>query len=153
EGLGLVDLIGLLEEAPEPSPISLMPQTSGWIVLGIVLVVSGIFVVRWVQRRIRAGAYRRAALRELASAKNDPALVASILRRTALTAFPREQIATLAGAEWLAFLDRSFPGNGFSDGPGRIFAIAPFRPQVPDPDAMVLARDWIKRHRSSQRAA
>ena len=55
--------------------------------------------------RHQRNAYRRAALQELATA--DAGAISAILKRTALAAFPREQVASLSGAEWLAFLDRT----------------------------------------------
>ena len=84
----LVDLIGRLVEPPEPAPVSLVPQTAGWWVLGALLLSAlgyGLwrFMLHW-----RADAYRRAALSELALAPDDPAAIASILRRAALAAYP-----------------------------------------------------------------
>lgn len=153
EGLNLIQLLDLLEAAPEPARVSLTPQTGGWAVLAVVIVLLLFAGVRWAMRRHRASAYRRAALRELASANAEPAVVASILRRTALVAYPREDVATLSGAEWLAFLDQSYAGSGFADGPGRVFATAPFRPTPPNPAATALACDWIRRHRKSAPAS
>ena len=153
KGLGLVDLIELLEEVPEPPPISLTPQTPGWIVLGVVVVVLLILLLRWALQRYRAEAYRRAALRELGQAGDDPAAIAIVLRRTALAAYPRAEIAALAGADWLAFLDRTFQGNGFSEGAGQVIATAPFRPHPSNSDAAKLARDWIRGHRRDAEAA
>ena len=51
------------------------------------------------------------------------------------------------GADWLAFLDASYGGTGFSDGPGRVLAEAPWRPCPPAPGLPPLARDWVRRHR------
>jgi hypothetical protein len=69
---------------------------------------------RWQQNR-----YRREAIAELArheenlrdAARRATALVAvaELLKRTAITAFPREQVAGLTGAAWFAFLDRTGP--------------------------------------------
>ncbi|MFA3917009.1 DUF4381 domain-containing protein [Ruegeria hyattellae] len=147
KGLGLVDLIDLLEEVPEPRAIPLTPQTPGWIVMGVVAAALLFLLLHWMLRRHRAEAYRRAALRELAQAGDDPGAVATILRRTALVAFPRAEVASLAGSDWLAFLDGTFKGTGFLDGAGKDFATAPFRPHAPNPEAKKLARDWIRGHR------
>ena len=88
QGLGLVELINLLEEVPEPPPIAMTPQTPGWIVLGVVVAVLLFLLLRWAVQRHRAEAYRRAALRELEQAGDDPAAISTVLRRTALAAFP-----------------------------------------------------------------
>ncbi|MEP5516176.1 MAG: DUF4381 domain-containing protein, partial [Bauldia litoralis] len=73
---------------------------------------------------------------------------ATILRRTALAAFPRHDVAGLQGDAWLAFLDASYPGSGFSDGPGAVIARAPYEPAADAPGLAALATDWIRRHRS-----
>lgn len=146
DGLDLVELIDLLEEVPEPPPVAMTPQTSGWIVLGLVLLAAIVVFARWFWRRWRATAYRRAALRELQLAEDDPVQIASILRRTALVAFPRPEIASLAGEEWLAFLDRSYPGSAFLTGPGRVLATAPYRGVAPSIDLARAATDWVRRH-------
>ena len=86
KGLGLVELIELLEEVPEPPPVSMMPQTLGWIVVGLVLAALLFLLIRWAVRRHREEAYRRAALRELDEAGDDPAAISAVLRRTALAA-------------------------------------------------------------------
>jgi Ca-activated chloride channel family protein len=147
QGLGLVDLINLLEEVPEPPPISLNPQTPGWIVLGVVVAVLLFLALRWVLRRHRAEAYRRAAMRELEQAGDDPAAIANVLRRTALAAYPRTEVAGLAGRDWLAFLDRTYQGTGFSKGEGQVFAVAPYQACSVDPESAKLAGEWIRNHR------
>ena len=130
-----------------------MPQTPGWIVLGIVVAILLFLLLRLAVRRHRAEAYRRAALRELAQVGEDPAAIANVLRRTALAAYPRAEVAGLSGPDWLAFLDRTFPATGFADGKGEVFAVAPFQTQPSDPVAAKLARDWVRGHRRDPEAA
>jgi hypothetical protein len=145
--LTLVELLELLEPVPEPTEISLWPQTEGWIWFVIVLVASaGWLVRRWLLRR-RTNAYRRAALKEIAAADNDSAALAEILRRTALAAFPRADVAALHGERWLDFLDRAYGGSGFRNGPGRVLATAPYAPVNGATDLAPLATDWVRRHR------
>ena len=63
--------------------------------------------IRWRRNR-----YRRDAARALDSLRGDdgtaPA-VALIVKRTALTAYPRADVAHLYGADWAAFLRRTAP--------------------------------------------
>lgn len=151
DGLNLLELLDLLEPVPEPAPIPLTPQTPGWIVLGVVLAGVLWLAVRHLIRRHRATAYRRAAMAELPACKDDPAQIALVLRRTALAGFPRDQVAGLFGADWLAFLDRSFPGTGFATGPGQALATAPYQNDpsqhaAGDPALTDLARRWIRTH-------
>ena len=152
ESLGLVELIELLEEVPEPPAIPLTPQTPGWIVLGaIVLLAGGLLVMRIVRYR-RENAYRRAALRELTAAGEDPAQIAGILRRAALTAYPRRDVAGLAGADWLAFLERTCPGMEIADTAGAGIAEAAYREVRATPGLSALARQWIRGHRRPEQA-
>ncbi|MEM7176897.1 MAG: DUF4381 domain-containing protein [Pseudomonadota bacterium] len=145
--LTLVDLIDLLEPAPEPPAISMLPQTVGWVWLGVALLALIAFLaLRWRAYR-RANAYRGAALAALATAGDDPAKIAEILRRCALTAFPRNQVAGLIGAEWLRFLDETGGGTSFSSGPGKALLSAPYRPGAPVDGLSALAAGWIRRHR------
>lgn len=143
-------LIGLIEQLVEPAelaPISMMPQTWGWAVLAALLLAALAYALwRW-RRHYRANAYRRAALRMLSGAGDDPARIAEILRRTALAAYPRDQVASLFGSDWLGFLDRQIGGEAFRNGPGRAIASAPYRPTPPDAQLTRLAETWIRRHR------
>jgi len=121
-----------------------------------VLLVAGLIAAAWwLVRSWHANRYRRAALAELdriaeAEAQSTPASLAVLVRRTALAAFPRAQVATLAGPAWLAFLDRSYGGDEFSRGAGRVLGVAPYAPAdvaTQDPRALIgLVRRWIKGH-------
>ncbi|SDW07571.1 protein of unknown function [Albimonas donghaensis] len=150
-------LVGLLDQLAQPvppPPISMAPQTAGWAVAGVVLLILLALVAIRAARRRRANAYRRAALAALARAGDDPAAVAAILRRTALVAYPREQVAGLHGAAWLRFLDETAgagAGGGLSDGPGAALIAAPY---APGPHAVpglgAAAADWVRRHRAPE---
>jgi len=155
EGKDLVELLDMLEPVPEPAAVSLMPQTPGWIVLGIVVVVAVWWGLRRMRARRRAGAYRRAALAELDRARDragnrtgdDGAYIATLLRRTALAGYPRAQVAGLTGDDWLNFLDQSYDGKGFSGPEGKALLAAPYRRNIPQPGLADLARTWITTHR------
>lgn len=151
--LNLVELLDLLEPVPEPTPVSLWPQTTGWIWLGLALLAAAVWIVRRWRRQRHANAYRRAALQEIATAGNNPAVVAQILRRTALSAFPRSEVAGLHGEDWLSFLDRTYGGNGFLQGPGRLLAVAPYAQSVEAADLAPLAAEWVRRHHRPRKAA
>ena len=146
----LVDLIGQLDDFAEPPPVSLFPATWPWAALAALLMALLATGLRAFLRHRRATAYRRAALAELrtlapaiAAARPDArARLQALLRRTALAAFPRPEVATLTGAAWAAFLDET--GGRF--GPlGPALAEAPYRPVALDgPAALAAARHWIR---------
>ena len=104
-----------------PVPVSYWPPAPGWWILALaMLAVAVILIVRLVAR-YRRNAYRRAALRELDAI--GPAVdgasamhISAVLKRTALVAFPREQVAGLTGPAWLAFLDRTGHTEAFGRG-------------------------------------
>ncbi|WP_204113466.1 DUF4381 domain-containing protein [Shimia biformata] len=145
----LADLIDQLVPPAEPPAISMVPQTAGWAVLGAaVLVALAYGGWRWLAHR-RENAYRRHGLAALADAGNDPGRIAEALRRTALSGFPRTEVASLSGDDWLRFLDRT---GGFPAEPGRLVTQSPYRAPVdaPPPDVTALreaAANWIKHHR------
>ena len=153
EGLGLVDLYDKLVMPEPPVPVSMWPQTVGWIWLALALVViAGLATWKYRSWR-RATAYRRAALAELQRAGADPVAIAQLLRRTALAAFPREQVAGLHGSEWLAFLDAAGTGTTFANSSaGQVLIKAPYTAQPPDKDLPAMAAQWIRSHRAGQGA-
>ena len=143
----LVDLINKLVEPVEPAPISMVPQTGGWVVLALVLIALALYAALGYRTHLRRNAYRKAALSALEKAGDDPAAIAAILRATALAAFPRAQVAGLSGPDWLAFLDRSAGTDDFCNGAGQVLATAPYAaPARPDPALREVAKNWVLHH-------
>lgn len=153
DGMDLFQLLDLLDPAPEPLPVSWMPQTVGWIWLSLALAVLFFFIIRRTIAHRRATAYRRAAAAELDTVGDDPAKIASILRRAALAGFPREEVVSLTGVNWLTFLDQTMSGTGFADGPGSLVATAPYQGAAPEPELAALARRWIRHHKPRSKDA
>lgn len=158
-------LEGLIEIVP-PQPVSYWPETIGWfILLGLVVLAAAWFIYRRHRYR-KANEYRRwalAELEELAQTMGDNKSIGRALselpvlvKRTALHCFPRQKIAFLSGQNWLSFLDASYKGTGFGQGPGRMLEEAAYQPahrlQTYTRDDILalieLIRTWIKKHRS-----
>lgn len=149
-----------LKDIPPPAPVSYMPQTAGWwVLLGIVLLALAAYAfVRW--RRWRRNRYRREAQAELAAieqAASDPgaramalAAIPPLVKRTVLAWAPRTQVGPLSGDAWLRYLDGTFPGGGFVDGPGRqLDALAYGTPSLRDDELAALTsllHRWIDDH-------
>jgi len=89
-----------------PDPVPVWPPPAGWwVLLALVLVVLGGVALRLL-RRHRADAYRRAALEEAGKLVAAADLVA-LLKRAALSAWPREEVASLSGEAWIEWLGRA----------------------------------------------
>ena len=147
----LVDLVERLVEPGPPAPVSMAPRTVGWVVLAGFVALALLWLLWRAFRRWRANAYRRAGLAALAAAGDDPVAIAPILRRVALAAWPRGQVADLADLDWLAFLDRTGGSGGFVDGPGAALATAPYSRAPADlvPGLGDLAARRVRHHRAA----
>lgn len=144
-------------------PVPWWPPASGWYwVLGLMVVmllaalITGL--IRWQHNR-----YRREALAELARYEmalqnaelRSPALLslAELLKRTAVTAFPREDVAALTGPKWFEFLDHTASGSRFRDAHGATLENAIYDPRTADSldpqklhSVVEAIRHWIKFH-------
>lgn len=143
----LINLLDQLILPPDPAPISMVPQTFGWLVLAILLISATLFAVVKLRSNRAANAYRHAALAILPQVADDPEKLAELVRKTALTAYPRQEVASLYGEDWLEFLDASYKGSQFREGPGRFLASAPYQNAGKVPaGAADIVRDWITHH-------
>ncbi len=92
-----------LRDIVTPPPVPWWPLAPGWWYLLTVLGLIAVLVAVYQWRRWRANAYRRAAFRELGGAESVAA-IAEILKRAALVAYPRNQVASLTGSAWVVWL-------------------------------------------------
>lgn len=135
------------------SPVSWWPLAPAWyLVTGAVLLLAGAAVFAAWHRR-RANAYRVSALAALDQVGRDQdALlrIAEILKRTALAAAPRQQVAALSGERWVHWLNQSGNGVAFSETDRALLAGHVYGAGQPDElqiDALVnSARAWIRQH-------
>ena len=103
-----------------PPPVSWWPQTWGWAALAGLLALLAVWRIVRALRRYRADRYRRAALAELDRLERTlsgaalMAVLPPLLKRVALAAWPRTDVAALSGAEWVAFLRAHGGSAGFS---------------------------------------
>ena len=98
-----------LHDIVEPEATSLWwPLATGWWVVIAIALVACVFATWRVLNLRRKNAYRRAALAELED--GNTAGLQTLLKRVALTAYPRAEVAGLAGDDWIAFLNRAAPG-------------------------------------------
>ena len=156
DGLNLPQLLDLMHGLVMPEPVPWLPQTPGWsIVLGWLVAV--LLLAAWqIVKRRRRNRYRRDALAELEAiaARRDiePAesaqRIATVLKRTALVAFPRADVAALYGKDWAKFLSETADNDAQIADAADMLATAAYRPDA-DPDALTRpARRWIRLHRA-----
>ena len=96
---------------PEPPPLW-PPAPEVWLLLAVVMAAVGVLVYQRRRQR-QANAYRRAGLALLHGA-GSVYDISVILKRVALAAFPREQVASLYGEEWVAFLHQTCGRRDFT---------------------------------------
>jgi hypothetical protein len=154
-----------LHDIVVPPPVSWWPLAWGWYLLGAMLLAGLAWgLVRWRAHR-RANRYRDLALSELdalSASVGDPArrsgalsTLPVLLKRVALAAWPRGQIAGLSGAAWWRVLDESGADGVFGKGHGpRLERLSYGREPDTDlseteaQDLLRAARAWIRGHRA-----
>lgn len=138
-----------LHDFYQPAPVSWAPHTIGWwVVFGVLALLVLWFAVHEIRRWLR-NKYRREALRELAT--TSPEHFSTLLKRTAIVAWPRERVASLSGEKWIGFLAQSSSINTFEESPGNRIeqvALSAAALSTEDRDKLRdLAAQWIRRHR------
>lgn len=153
-----------LHDIVAPPPVPWWPPAPGWYwVLGLLVVLLVAFAIHrlvlWQRNR-----YRREALAELA--RQEPAIfdperraaglaaLGELLKRAALSAWPRREVASLTGADWAAFLDRTCGSAEFSKKHGAILERASYDPRTAAAldesslrELIALVRHWLRHHR------
>ena len=150
-----------LRELPLPDAVSYAPQTIGWLFVALLLIGLMLALAWRAWRRYERARYRREALAELGRLEaklNDDATrgaalagIGPLIKRTALAAAPRAQVASLSGAAWLEYLRTH---GAFDDESGALLYTASYAPAariatISPQQAQRLAqaaRDWIESH-------
>jgi hypothetical protein len=142
-----------------PGPPDFWPPAPGWWLLTAVVLALAAWggMLAWRQIKIRRQRSRILALLEqmersspAAATPEFLAQLSGLTRRLALMRFPRQEIASLTGQDWLRFLDGTGGEGQFSQGPGRVLAQGPYMRELPDDiDCRALTsliRQWITRN-------
>ena len=154
---GMTPDLSELHDIHLPPPVSWWPPAPGWWLLLVVAALLAAGAFWWFLHR-RNNRWRRQALQELAGLRSLPSgpqagviALSVLLRRVAISRFPRREVAALNGDAWLAFLDRTFGANNqFASDTGRLLATAPYMPeaQVASESTRALfdlSERWIKK--------
>lgn len=150
-----------LNDIVMPAAVPWWPPAPGWYVLAMIVLL----LVSWLGlRAIRhwnGNRYRREALRELQrirSATQAAPELPVLLKRTALSAWPRTEVAALSSADWHRFLDQSASMARFCSGQGetldRLSYAASGRHGLSEADLNAVfeaAETWLRKHRVAGR--
>ena len=155
------DPLANLHPLREPALIGWWPPAPGWWIL-LALVLLAIAVLGFfAYRHYRANAYRRQACVQLqllhnkwlSDQDNQDYCVATnaLLKSVALRAFPRQDVASRSGENWLNFLnDALASGNASSIPFDQSFADAAYRQDASGISPQEIHRSsmaWVKQHK------
>ena len=150
-----------------PDPVSWWPPAPGWwgllvLCLLLVLVIRALINARCRGRLKRDSLTLLQQLAEQFQHNSDgqqlTVQLSVLLRRLALSLYPRRQVAAMTGREWLEFLDERLTPDGnekaFSEGTGQVLIEAPYNPDCRvDGEALIgLVRRWITRNTGNRRS-
>ena len=147
-----------LKDIHLPGSPDLWPLALGWWLLLAIIVLALFWLFSQLKKRNRIRKHRKMLLStldvledKLRKDANSETLaeVNVLLRQLAVNYYPRSEIASLTGGDWLHFLDRSGKTHGFSRGAGRILIEAPYQSgkiQNFNIDEFIpLVRSWVKK--------
>lgn len=147
-----------------PDTVPYWPLGPAWYVLAAVIVLVLLWIAYRLYRRWQRNAYRRVALAQLKVLSGElqkletrrKALqdLAALLKRVALSRFPREEVASLSGEAWLAFLSKTSRGADFQTQAGHLMISGSYQKAavleaISDDqlgELTALAQRWIERH-------
>ncbi len=149
-----------LHDIVMPPPVPWWPPAPGWYVLAVVVVVVVITIVwrarsRWLARRYRTQALTelRAIQLESLEPADAAASMMTVLKRTALAAYPRQQVAGLSGMDWWSFLDQGIGGKEFSESLGPMTNVLVYSDARDDEASVavieqlaVASERWVRNH-------
>lgn len=155
-----------LYDIVQPAAISPWPPAAGfWLLLALLLVwLAALAFTAW--QRHRRNRYRRLANAQLRTLQSqlehgEPpasviAAIGELLKRTALVAYPRQQVASLSGDAWLQFLNHSAATDAFNNDAAQLLSRSAYQSTQAPPSSsqtraiLAAARHWIGHHQPQQ---
>lgn len=145
-----IDPLLELRDVIYPVDPGFWPPAIGWwivLVLVILCLVGAVHLFRLVYLRLAESSFVEEVDALVQLQPREAVVELSILmRRIAITRFPRDSVAGLSGEDWLQFLDQSGNTDQFTTGPGRTLVSAPYSELTPenlDP-LFKICRDWAR---------
>lgn len=139
-----------------PDPVGWWPPAVGWWLLLIAVLGLGALVSHLLRRYLRRNRYRKEARQELQRLTENRAVystgemleqISRLLRRVAIQASGRTEVASLVGESWLQFLDSRGATDQFTTGVGRVLGEGLYQRKVEvDLDQLLpLVEKWLRR--------
>jgi len=146
-----------LNDIVVPGPVSWWPLATGWYVLATLLIITLLILAVRQWRQWNQNRYRRQALEQISAIRAGETSLQQLpvlLKRTAISAWPREEVASLSGPAWHRFLDETAGAVRFCDGAGEILDRLSYAGtgQGSSDQGIVLdaAEYWLKHHRCKE---
>ena len=152
--MNTTDPLANLRDIHLPDPISWWPPAPGWWLLLLLIVAAVCYLGAMAIKRYNRRLYRRQAMAELRQIEQlpcQPKVIATfeILRRTAISAYPREPLTNLGINEFISFLDTQHRSLILLDNSNCIesFLYADQTPSQELTEAIFnSAKVWVQRH-------
>ena len=144
-----------------PHAVADWPPALGWWLLAGLVLFGLVWFMRALYRRYQSNAYRRFAQRELTAivaehattqdARRALSALQFLMKRVAMTAFNRAEVAALTGVAWTQFLDATSATSQFSLGPGELLIDGPYEATQDHSSQELtalfsLCAEWLKNH-------
>ena len=160
------DPLAQLRDLHLPQAVADWPPALGWWLLAGLVFFGLVWSMRALYWRYKSNAYRRFAQRELKAivtehaetqdARRALSRLQFLMKRVAMTAFNRAEVAALSGVTWTQFLYATSTTNQFSLGPGELLIDGPYQATQDHASHELtalfsLCAEWLKHHsRASQ---
>lgn len=146
---GITEVLG-------PQAINWLPSAPGWRFVGLALLVLACWRGWHYWQQWRRNRYRRVALSTLEqlSGGNQLSALSTLLKATALQAYPRAEVARLSGDSWLHWLNSHGNGANFSASSATLLTESVYRGDSADAGGELTKlreemRNWIGAHREA----
>jgi hypothetical protein len=154
-----------LEPLLAPEEISAWPPAPGcYLVFLLLILILAFLLFRYIRKQSR-NRYRILALKQLSEIREEAGFTPhqediqalnSLLKLTALTAFPREDVAALSGREWKDFLEDGYADSKLEVNQWNLLVLGTLK----HPDDIQISRQewelllsfsegWIRKHKNS----
>ncbi|TQV71552.1 DUF4381 domain-containing protein [Aliikangiella marina] len=113
-----------------------------WFVIGVAVIYLVYLLIKWNQKRQRLALIKPArkelkSIAELTPDNTAAAELSALLKRICLLYFPKKEVASLSGSQWINFLNQQSPNAIFDDKAKLIFSEMLYRK-----NQQVAEQDW-----------